>query len=95
MILHVLFTDGNLDNVSITPVRIGAEHRPEPVNPDGDPDTYKAIQSLLVPRLEACESDAKLLSTLRRKNLTPLRVLKKTVLRKHRAYPLTFYIGWA
>lgn len=93
MILHVSFTDGHLDDVSITPVRISAEHRPEPVDPDGDPETYKAIRSLFIPRLQACESDARLVSTLRRKNLTPLRVLKKVVLSEHRAYPLSFYLA--
>lgn len=96
MILHVSFTNGRIESVSVTPVCISAEYRPEPIDPDADPAMYEKIRSLLVQRLDRFESDAEIVPTLtglRGEGLTPLALLKKIVLKSHRAYPLSLYLS--
>ena len=93
MILHVSFSNGNVENVSATPIYISAEYRPEPLDPGTDAATYQAIQALLVQRLDSLESDAGLVPDLWRKGLTPMAVLKKIMLPGQRAYPLSYYLG--
>ena len=93
MVLHVSFADGSIESASITPACIGSEHRPEPITADADPALCETIQALLVQQLDGFESDASIVPRLHGKNVTLVKVLRKIVLKDHRAYPLSLYLG--
>lgn len=92
MILHLTFERGSLEDVSITPILISSENRPEPITSHTHPDLYAYTKSLLVSKLDSYESDAEIISHLSIKALTPKNVLKKLIWRQHGVYPLSFYI---
>jgi len=91
MILHISFVNGAIEDVCIVPLLMSPEHRPQPVDADGDPELYAAVQSLVMQRLDRFASDAAVFSYMRLSDLTPMRILKKLVWRDRGVYPLSFY----
>lgn len=94
MMLKISLAGTELANVAIEPVYLNDEHCPELVDRDRNPQLFERISSLLVDRLDTCESDSQTaLSILTRNKLRPITTLKKLLFPSQRAHNLSFYFN--
>ncbi len=93
MMLNITFVKNAVKNVTIQPIYINNEFRPEPIEPDKEPQLFKKVTSLLVEELNTYESDSQtaLILLTRKKHFRPIKTLKKIFIPSERAYPLSFY----
>ncbi len=92
MILEITLTKNNVENVTIQPICINDDYRPEPINIEQDPILSEAILSLLVDKLDIFESDSQtVLTILTRNKLNPITIIKKIFFPSQRAHNLSFY----
>ena len=93
MILKVTLAENSVKNVTVQPIYISNEYRPEPINLDRDPVLFKKISSLIVDKLDAFESDSQTaLTILTRNQFKPITILKKIIFPSQRAHNLSFYL---
>ena len=92
MILHITFANDRVENVTIIPILISDEDRPEPIDCGTYPTLFKDIQSLLFRQLNTFESDSCTAIEILSRRQSPIIILKKIFRRDQRAYPLSFYL---
>ena len=93
MILEITLINNNVEHVTVRPIYINDEYRPEAINSGEDPILFEKISSLLVDKLDTFESDSQTaLSFITRNKLRPITTFKKILFPSQRAHNLSFYL---